>query len=281
MKVQEILSEMVRTFRAHEMQEAKREAENLLCAILDCSRVDLFHNKNRELSETEQSTSRSWVQRRLQGVPLAYLSGKVEFYGCVLEINPSVLIPRPETEILVDRVAQCLKKEDVKGKILWDICCGSGCMGIALKKKIPALSVYLSDYSEEAISLAARNAAANGVDVVFFKGDLLTSFEGRKAHYVVCNPPYVSESEYEVLDKEVKDYEPRMALVGGKSGLEIYERLERELPSFLYPHAKIWFEIGYRQGEAMLRLFGKKPWKEQQLENDWSGHNRFFSLENE
>lgn len=278
--VTKVLSEIVKTFSSHHMLDSKRQAEDLLCDLLNCSRLDLY-NEKRFLNEKELLTSQLWVQRRLEGEPLAYLSGKVHFYGCSLEINPHVLIPRPETEILVDKIVQSLKKEDLQGKILWDICCGSGCIGIALKKTFPALSVFLSDYSLEAIDLAARNAVANEVDVICLQGDLLIPFRGHKVHYVVCNPPYISEDEYLLLDKEVKNYEPRMALVGGKTGLEIYERLARELPVYLHPHAKVWLEIGYQQGEAMQRIFQNSSWKKQQLENDWAGHHRFFFLENE
>jgi release factor glutamine methyltransferase len=280
-RVHEVLSEIIRIFNAHHLLDPKRQAEELLCDLLNCTFSELFRDQKRLLSENECLTAENWIQRRLQGEPLAYLSGKVEFYGCTLEINPSVLIPRPETEILVDKVAQDLKKENLKGTILWDICCGSGCMGIALKKTFPALTVYLSDCSAEALALATRNAAANGVDVVCLKGDLLAPFLGKKAHVVVCNPPYISEEEYASLDQEVKEYEPRLALVAGRSGLEIYERLARELPAYLYPHAKVWLEIGYQQGKAMHRLFQGPPWKNQRMENDWAGHNRFFFLENE
>lgn len=278
--LQEVLAEIARTFKAHGMLDSKRQAENLLCDLLNCSRLDLYLESQRSLSEKDWLTSQVWVQRRLKGEPLAYLSGNVQFYGCSLDVNPSVLIPRPETEILVDKVAHHLNKQDVREKILWDICCGSGCMGIALKKKFPALSVYMSDYSEEAIALAARNAVANGVDVICLRGDLLAPFQGIKAHYLVCNPPYISEDEYVMLDKEVKDFEPRLALVAGKTGLEIYERLARELPEYLYPQAQVWLEIGYQQGAAVQRLF-QTSWKKQCLENDWAGHHRFFFLENE
>jgi release factor glutamine methyltransferase len=278
--LKEVLSEIAGTFKEHGMLNSKRQAEDLLSDLLHCSRLDLYHERNRLLNDREYLTSQEWVYRRLQGEPLPYLSGKVQFYGCSLEVNSSVLIPRPETEILVDKVVTNLKQQDLSGKILWDICCGSGCMGIALKKTFPTLSVYLSDYSPEAIALACHNAAVNGVDVVCLKGDLLVPFEGMKAHYIVCNPPYISEEEYATLDREVKDYEPRLALVGGKTGLEIYERLAQELPAYLYPKGQVWLEIGYQQGAAVQRLF-QIPWKKRSLENDWAGHHRFFFLENE
>lgn len=277
--VRQVLLEMTTTFQNQQFPDSKRQAEDLLCELLHCSRAQLYSNENRQLSEREWIVCQNWIQRRLRGEPLAYLSGKVEFYGCLVEVNASVLIPRPETEILVDKIVASLKKQDLHGKKLWDVCCGSGCIGIAIKKALPVLSVYLSDFSEQAIELAERNAAANGVDVVCLKGDLFAPFRGERAHYVVCNPPYISENEYAILDKEVREYEPRLALVAGESGLEIYERLAQELPWYLYPRGQVWLEIGYQQGAAVQKIFQGAPWKKSLLENDWAGHHRFFFLE--
>lgn len=276
-----ILTEITERFKAKGMADPKRQAEDLLCDLLDCSRSQLYHLSSQPIGEEKLGIARRWAERRLRGEPLAYISGKVQFYGCRLEISPAVLIPRPETELLVDRAAAALKSEDVQGKILWDICCGSGCIGIAMKKAFPSLTVFLSDCSPEAVALASRNAIANEADVACLCGDLLAPFQGQKAHFVISNPPYISEEEYVTLDREVKDFEPRLALDGGKSGLEIYQRLADELPRFLYPHAKVWLEIGYRQGEAVKGLFHSPPWKNQRVENDWAGHHRFFFLENE
>ena len=212
---------------------------------------------------------------------MAYISGKIEFYGCTIALNPSVLIPRPETEILVDKIVSSLKNDHLQGKILLDLCCGSGCIGIALKKALPELDVYLSDCSSDAIAVAASNATSNEVHVTCLIGDFLTPFYGKKCDYFVCNPPYISESEYLELDPEVKEFEPCLALVAGKSGLEFYHRLAQELPNYLHPGGKAWFEIGYQQGAALKNLFQGAPWMGTYVENDWGGHNRFFFLENE
>jgi release factor glutamine methyltransferase len=278
-RIQEMLSEVTKIFQEGGLSHSQRQAEALLCEFLHCSRAQLYAARQRPLSEQEWQQCDYWVQRRLTGEPLAYIAGQVEFYGCVIEVNRAVLIPRPETEILVDQVVASLQKQDLKGKSLWDICCGSGCIGIALKKALPPLSVYLSDASEQAMDLAARNAAANALEVTCLKGDLLAPFQGKKTHYFVCNPPYVSENEYAILDKEVKEYEPRLALVAGENGLEFYRRLAQELPDYLYPGGQGWLEIGYQQGPAVQRLFRGAPWKKNIVKNDWAGHHRFFFLE--
>lgn len=279
--IYDVLLEITAIFAAQHFPHPRRQAEEMLSELLACSRASFYHAEKQLLSEKEELICQEWTQRLLKGEPLAYLSGYVQFYECVLEITPAVLIPRPETEILVDKVATSLKKQDRQGKVLWDLCCGSGCIGIALKKKFPDLTVYLADASKKAIALAARNAKNNEVEVNCLAGDLLHPFVNNKAHYVVCNPPYISENEYMTLEKGVKNYEPRMALVAGKTGLEFYKRLALELPAYLHSDAQVWLEIGYQQGEAVQRIFQGFFLKKQRVENDWAGHPRFFSLENE
>lgn len=279
--VSEILSEMIFLFNSQGIENPRRQAEDFLCDLLGCSRASLYQDKNHILSETQFLKWNEWMGKRLKGEPLAYLHGEVQFYDCSLVVNSSVLIPRHETEILVDKIAMQLKNEDRQGKIFWDLCCGSGCIGIALKKKFPELVVTLSDKSEEALAVAERNAIRNGIELSFVKGDLLGPFYGKKAHYIACNPPYISDGEYALLDAEVKNFEPAEALVAGPTGLEFYQRLSKELRRYLFPHAKVWFEIGYQQGDQVNALFKEDFWKKRKMEKDWAGHDRFFFLENE
>ncbi|WP_068467870.1 peptide chain release factor N(5)-glutamine methyltransferase [Candidatus Protochlamydia phocaeensis] len=267
--------------KAASIPYARRQAEEILCDVLSCDRLSLYINSRHPLKSEEWANCQAYLARRLKGEPLAYIKGTIEFYNCLIHVNPSVLIPRQETEILVDKIVHILSKEDLRGKTLWDVCCGSGCIGIALKKRFPLLQVVLADQSKEALELASYNANENKEDVVCLQGDLLTPFQGQKTHFFVCNPPYISEQEFEQLDPDVREFEPKLALLGGVSGIEFYERLAKELPVYLHPHSKVWFEIGYNQGEAVQALFKSPPWKNQHLENDWAGHNRFFFLENE
>lgn len=258
---------------------SKRDAEELLCELLSCSRGELLTRLETPCDAATAALALNWATRHAKGEPLAYISGKREFYGCNIAVNSHTLIPRQETELLVDCIVETLKKENLAGKELWDMCCGSGCIGIALKKAFPALSVTLSDCSPEAIALAEQNAANSGVSVETLIGDLFTPFQGRKCHYFICNPPYITEGEYLHLDKTVKDFEPKLALVAGSRGTEFYEQLAFHLPQYLHPGAKVWFEIGYTQGESVSSLFQGRPWRGYTVKNDWAGHNRFFFLE--
>jgi release factor glutamine methyltransferase len=263
---------------------ARRQSEDLVSDVLLLGRVELYTQFEKPLSEKELSICRENLSRRGRGEPLQYIRGMVDFYGCELKVNPHVLIPRQETEIFVDIIAKQLEKDELeygslKGKILFDVCTGSGCMGIALKKKFPDLKVILSDISTHALEIAKQNAVQNCVEVECLIGDFLQPFNGKKCDYFLCNPPYISEKEYETLDAEVKGFEPKLALVSGGSGYEFYEKLAAQLPGFLKSKARGFLEIGRGQGNRILNLFLDQPWKNCRFDADWSSHDRFFFLE--
>ncbi len=281
LSILDVLSLSTNYLKERNITYPRRQAENLLCDTLGLSRLQLYLDFERPLNEQELKYCRENLKRHSQGEPLAYIHGQVDFYSCSLLVTPAVLIPRQETEILIDKIVSFLDKKDLKGKSLWDVCCGSGCMGIALKKRFPELEITLSDLSSDALQVAAQNAERNNVKVNLLEGDLLIPFIGQKTHFFVCNPPYIAEHEYMSLDQEVQAYEPRLALVGGQKGIEFYERLATCLPAYLHPHSALWFEIGYQQGETVQTLFQGKPWCHQRIEKDWAGHDRFFFLENE
>lgn len=277
----EILKLSTTYLQQHHIQNPQRHAEDLICDALGIHRLQIYQEFDRPLNESELELCRCYLGRRAKGEPMPYIKGEMEFYGCKIFLNKDVLIPRQETEILVDMIAKQLEKENLEGKCLWDVCCGSGCIGIALKKKFPLLKVLLSDNSEEALKVAKKNALANEVEVDFLQGDLLQPFAGRKANYFVSNPPYVTENEFFNLDPEVKDFEPQNALIAGPNGWEFYARLAHELREFLTIPAKAWFEIGNTQGLIISEIFKNAGWKTFEVKKDWAGHDRFFFLENE
>lgn len=256
----------------------RRQAEDLISDAMGFKRIDLYVDFERPLTEPEIVKCRAAIERRGKREPTQYIAGFVEFLGCKICVTPDVLIPRQETEILADKIIKTLSETEGH-KVFWDVCCGSGCIGIAIKKRFPDLEVVLSDVSEKALAVAKQNAQLNEVEVTFLQGDLLTPFSGKKADFFVCNPPYIAENEYSSLDPEVKQFEPKLALVSGPSGLEFYQRLSKELRAHLNPGAKAWFEIGYQQGEALKSLFLPPIWVKGEVQKDWSGKERFFLLE--
>lgn len=257
----------------------RREAEELLAFVLKVDRMELYFNYDLPLEEKEVSLFRSLIKRRGEREPLEYILGEIEFGGLKLSIGRDVLIPRRETEILFEKGLKKIKEKGAVGKSLWDICCGSGCLGLAAKKKLPELEVSLSDSSKEALVVAEKNATFHQLEVHAFLGDLLSPFKGKKSHFLFCNPPYIAEDEYLTLEKEVIGFEPKKALVSGPSGLEFYERLGEELPSYLHPGALVFLEIGLGQGEKIQKIFSAPCWKQVFYERDWSGIDRFFFLE--
>lgn len=279
--LKECLREAQELLEANKISYSRRQAEEVIADALQMRRIDLYLHFDRPLTTTEYSECQKRIARRAEGEPFQYIAGHVDFLGCLIEVNRDVLIPRVETEVLTAQICETLAKEDLSGKVLWDLCCGSGAIGIAIKKRHPMLDVVLSDVSVAALAVARGNANRNRVDVAILQGDLFAPFVGKTAEYITCNPPYISAREYNELEREVRDYEPKLALVAEREGFDFYERLAQELPIYLKSGGKAWLELGHNQGERLLRLFDSPVWKRRRLENDWAQKNRLFFLEKE
>lgn len=278
--IQEVLTLATEYLQARSFESPRKEAEDLLAAALHCKRLDLYMRYDQPLVEGELELLRQWIKRRGQKEPLEYLTGKTEFFHLPLNITPAVLIPRQETEILASKIAK--KIEQLNPESLWDVCSGSGAIGLSLKNKFPHLEVTLSDLSEEAVKVAEGNALKNLLDVRVLQGDLFAPFGAYQADFIVCNPPYIAEGEYEALDPSVRLYEPKRALDGGEDGLEFYRRLSSTAKERLKPKGLLCMEIGHTQGGSVVELFSKAGFAKVILEKDWSGNDRFvFCLESE
>lgn len=277
----EVLVDASDAFAKAGIESSRREAEILLGDFLSMSRTDLYLNFDRPIEYSEMEAFHQRLVRRKGMEPSAYIHGSLQFYGLTLNVNRSVLIPRQETEILVDTIVKDLQKIDLEGKTFLDLCAGSGCIGLAIKRSFPHLHVILSDLSESALAVAKENARSQKLDVTFLQGDLLNPLKGHTIDFIACNPPYISEEEYENLSPEVSGFEPKTALLGGKTGLEFYIRLEKEMPHVLSSSGKVWLEIGCSQGKAVLDLFSAEIWKNVTCHKDWAGHDRFILVEKE
>ena len=255
----------------------RRDIEELIASRLGLKRLHLYTNFDQPVEEKELPAIREGLKRLIANEPIQYIIGEVEFSGCRMLVNRDVLIPRPETELIVESIVERLKIEDLAGKSLLDLCSGSGYIGIAIKKALPELTVILSDISPAACALAKKNAEFNNVSIELLQGDFLKPMQGRKVDFLVCNPPYISEAEYKVLDASVKNFEPKLALVGGVSGLEFYERLACEAGEIVA--STIFLEIGTGQGAHVCALFAKAGYTQITLEKDLSGHDRFITIQ--
>lgn len=230
--------------------EEDAEAEWILSIILNVKRSELDSDKLITPKHIERINN--VVEERLSGKPLWYCIGDTEFYGYTIKVDQRVLIPRPETEILVEKALKCIEKDH---KVL-DLCTGSGAIAISIKKESDA-TVFASDVSGDALELAKENAKNNGADIIFIESDLFNAFGEEKFDVIVTNPPYIRSSDILTLQKEVKDFEPMLALDGGEDGLDFYRIIARECPKFLNEKGVILLEIGYNQGEDVKNLFSE------------------------
>ena len=278
--VQEIIKRSTEYLQKQGITHPRLQAEEILADTIGLKRLELYLNFDRPLDEKELQLCREHLQRRSKGEPIQYIRGQVDFLDCKIKVTPDVLIPRHETEILADIVVKSLKDQNLDDKILLDLCCGSGCLGIALKKKHPQLRVILSDLSPKALEIAKQNAELNETLVEFLQGNLFEPLK-HPVDYIVSNPPYIAEHEFEKLDKEVKLFEPKIALISGLTGLEFYQEINSRIKNYLKSAGKAWMEMGTGQGHKVLEIFGQQKWNHISLEKDWAGHDRFFFLENE
>lgn len=237
-------------------EEAFLEAGFMLEALLG-------KGGRQELNPTEEQQLDAWVQRRLQGEPLQYVLGEWEFMGLPMKVRPGVLIPRPETELMCELALSLLPP----GSRLLDLCCGSGCIGIALAK-LGGMQLSFSDISRDALAVTRENAGLHGIQASFYEGDLFSPLKGQRFDAILCNPPYLTGEEMDARQIELY-YEPDSALYGGADGLNFYRRLSREADSYLKHEGLLLMEIGCSQGQAVQALFpGSRVYK------DLSGQDR-------
>ncbi len=262
------------------VSNAKKEALELLAFHLSCSPSDIYFRFNEEVLGEQLSAYLRDLSKRAARIPLAYIIGEFWFYGVKLKIDNRVLVPRCETELMVDEIAKKLEGKDLNSKVLFDICTGSACIGLSLKNKFKELLVHCSDISEDALDLAKENAKNNHLYVLFHQGSYFEPFATQKAHFIISNPPYISEEEYAFLEPEVKN-EPKIALVEKDSGLKAYKILAEGLSKHLERGGMAWLEMGHMQAKALKEIFKTDPWKTVEIFKDLSGHDRVFFLEKE
>ena len=268
----EILQASEGYLAARGFASARLEAEWLITHALGLRRLDLYLQFDRPLSEAELARIRPLLRRRADGEPLQYILGSAEFYNCEVLVGPGVLIPRPETERLVDAAVEC---NAGSGPIL-DLCTGSGAILLALagalKEPPPMLGV---DSSTEALDWARRNGDKLGfLQIDWRQGDLFAPVDRHDFALITANPPYVTEPEYGKLPADVRDHEPASALVAGPDGLDIVRRIVAEGRDFLVDDGWLVMEIGASQGAAVLELLAESGWREAKILPDYAHRDR-------
>lgn len=249
------LAEAARRLEAAGVSNARREAGWMLAHLMGCSAGALRLRAQEDLPPDVAEGFRALVERRTRREPLQYILGTEEFLGLTFRVTPAVLIPRPETEVLVEEAVRRLRG---RGPVrVADIGTGSGAIAVALAHRLPGATVVATDISPEALAVAGENAAANGVSVEFRQGDLLAPLAGEQFDAILSNPPYIGEAELEGLMPEVRDWEPRVALTPGEDGLEVHRRLAFGAPALLRPGGFLAVEVGIGQAGQVADLFAR------------------------
>jgi release factor glutamine methyltransferase len=254
--------------------EAVFEARLLVCHALNITRTHLFLREEAPFTEHEWAQIAPLLARRVAREPLAYIVQTRGFYGLEFRVTPAVLIPRPETELLVEIAIN----HAPNGAMIADIGTGSGCIAISVAKNRPDLLVFATDISTDALDIAKENATRNAVAINFCQGDLCEALpQNTKFHMILSNPPYIAPQEIEHLQPEVRDFEPHLALGTHPNPLEIYETLATQATEKLLPNGILAVEVGMGQAESVAQIFTAQGYTSVTITNDYAGIGRVVS----
>lgn len=272
MTIRDALRQSTQRFELHGVSSPRLNAEVLLSHVLSVDKAYLYTHDEREISGEEEQRLENAVYDRVSGVPVQYIVGRQEFFGRYFAVNPTVLIPRPETELLVERV---IGFRPAAGSRIVDVGTGSGCIGITLALELPEARITLTDVSFEALQTARANAASLGAKVEVVCMDLLEAASG-SFDFIVSNPPYVSRAETSRLQREVREHEPHVALFAADDGLSAYRQLIPSAQRLLRPGGYLLMEIGFGLEERVLSLF-EEGWERLPTGADLQGIPRVVS----
>ena len=258
------------------IESPRTNAELLLANILGCKRLELYLSFEKPLSEDEVQIYREHIKRRANFEPLQYITGKVEFFGLELKVNPSVLIPRPETELLVENILNQFPKE--KKLIILDIGCGSGNIAIALAVNLPAAKIVSTDVSAEALQVAKENSERHNVSgrIKLVKHNIINNdlISFPMFDIVVSNPPYVSKESFSSLQREIKDFEPGIAVTDNSDGYTFFRTISEKASAKLKENGKLFFEVAQGQSEEVKDIMEKNNFKNIGVIKDYQSIDR-------
>lgn len=249
------------------------EAELVLSQVLNCDRLSLYLNKDAVLDKDKAAVVSNILKRRISGEPLQYILGRCEFMGCEFKIDKRALIPRPETEILVESAIAELKAMAKASPEIFDLGTGSGCIAVSIAKLLPRARVWAADISEEALQLASENARLNKVEVKFLRTDLFSGIKNKKFDLIISNPPYISTGELSGLAKEIS-FEPKQALAAGIDGLDFYRLIIRRSAVHLHNNGLLAFEVGAKQAKAVRAMLEEKNFSDIKIIRDYNNIQR-------
>jgi release factor glutamine methyltransferase len=269
MKVFEVLKQTEEIFKNQGICDYKSDARFLMEFFLNCSQTDLILNMQKEIN---YNNFLKLANKRLKGIPVQYITGNTEFMSLEFNVNKNVLIPRQDTEILVEKAIGFINENNCSK--IFDICTGSGCIAISLWKYTNK-EITATDISKKALKVAEENKRKHGAKVTFINDNILnTNINFKNTDVIVSNPPYIKSSQIPTLDKTVKDAEPYSALDGGDDGLVFYKKITSLAENNLVSGGALFFEIGYDQGDAVRLILEQHNFKNIQIIKDYNGNNR-------
>ena len=271
----EILQWTISFFKEKQIEPPRLTAEVLLAHVLKTDRMRLYVHFDQPVTPSERDEFKRLIRARAQGTPTQYLTGRQEFWSLEFQVAPGVLIPRPETEHLVEAAAA--RAKSLTEPAILDIGTGSGVIAISLRKELPHAAIFASDISGDALNIARRNAERlfpDGHRITFAQGNLLAPFPGQTFDLILWNPPYISADDYAALPREIREHEPQIALLGGEDGLDAYRRLLAAAGNFLRPNGAVMVEIGQGQAAAVTRIFEQRAFAIERVILDYAGIER-------
>lgn len=282
--IKQLLDWITQYFDDNNIDSARLSAELLLAEILQMQRIELYTNFDKLVQQAQRDKLRDLVKRCGAGEPLQYLIGRCEFYSMAVKVTPDCLIPRPETELLVERAIEFLRAGDGAVKHVCDLCSGSGCIAVAIGKNFENAHIIATDISDTALAVAAENVARYELEnkVELLCGDLfdpiIDQLDGAEFDLIVTNPPYVSTDEFEALEEKIKNHEPSIALHAGADGLDVYRRIIADVGKHLKAGGALMMEIGCNQGQAIRDLLAQAEiFGEITIEKDLSDNDRIVT----
>lgn len=269
MQLRQAIQSAVQRLQAAHVGSPRMNAELLAMFVLGCDRAYLYAHGERPLTKEETSRYDDALSERARGVPAQYVTGHQEFWGMDLIVSPAVLIPRPETEHVVETVLE-LARERPPQRVV-DVGTGSGCIALALAKEFSQAEIHATEISPEALEMARANAARHQLEqhIRFRLADLLAGVEDSAFDYVISNPPYIGEGEADSVEAQVRRFEPRLALFAGPSGLEVFARLIPQARRVLQPGGWLVMEMGHSSRDQLCELL--QDWQEIRITNDLQG----------
>jgi release factor glutamine methyltransferase len=278
--IQKLLNWITEYLKDRGIDSPRLSAELLLSHVLGLQRIELYTNFDKLVTKEQLDKLHNLVKRAGQYEPIVYLTGKKEFYSLELDITPDCMIPRPETELLVERAIEFLRNRSGLQHVC-DLCTGSGCIAVAIAKNFQNAHIFATDISSASLDIAAKNVQKHQLQdrITLLCGDLfdplIPQLDVEKLDLIVCNPPYIKAAEFESLDKNIKAYEPRVALYAGEDGLDVHRRIIEKVDTFLKPDGALILEFGYRQGRDIRELLEKAGvFAEIKIEKDFHDNDR-------